>query len=91
MYDNYYNYRNEKNYSYKFRWDSLEERRTVHGPDRNGLSEAAFEISLNLTPRYMYDEETYDEPMDVYSAVMKEVITSWKTNNENEITWILPN
>lgn len=63
----------------------MEERRTVNGPDKDGLTEAAFEISLGLPPRYMYkDGEEYEEPAAVYNAVMQQAVTNWNDKNPDD-------
>jgi hypothetical protein len=71
-------------------WNSLEERRTVCGPDKDGICEMAFEISLELPARYMYEDENgYLEDSNAYFNVVNKVIDSWNKKNECPISDVI--
>jgi hypothetical protein len=59
-------------------WDNFEERRTVVGPDIDGISELSFRIAEGLPIRYIYQgpENCFYENPTVFREIVKQALSS---------------
>lgn len=63
-------------------WTELEERRTVCGPDPDGITELAYRIAAKLPNRYLYITDTcFLENFTTYQAIVNAAIDKWNAEN----------
>lgn len=68
-------------------WTNFEERRTVCGPDQDGLTELSYLISAKLPNRYLYlsGEQCFYESFDTYQAIVNNVCNEWNSKRPKSL------